>query len=105
MQRAQRAASGPLYQAENDQQDHRADDAAADHDAELRQQPTADEGADDADDDIADQPEAEPGDDHAGEPARDRADDEQNDDTLQIHGVVPQIAVLPRRQPLITIIQ
>ena len=56
-----------------------ADNTAADHDAELRQQPAGDDTSDDTDDDVADQAEAAALDDHAGQPAGNRADDKPND--------------------------
>src|SRR5579872_1668683 len=67
-----------------------ADQAAADDNAELRQQPAGDDGADDADDDIADQPKSAALDDHAGEPAGNRADDQPDDDGLCVHECPPR---------------
>ena len=54
------------------------DDAAADHDADARQEPAGNQAADDADDDVADQAEAAAFDHHPGEPAGDSADDQPN---------------------------
>src|SRR6476659_566261 len=74
--------------ADDDQQDHGADDGvddgrqnASDQDeADHRQQPAGNDGADDADHAIADQPKAIALDDLPGEPTRNRPDDEPNDE-------------------------
>src|SRR5205085_11563184 len=58
--------------------DDRRDDATADADAEMRQQPAANKGADDTDGDVADQPEAAAGDELARQPSGNEAD--QQDD-------------------------
>ena len=50
--------------------------AAAEADAQLRQQPARQQRADDADHDVADQAETGAAHDQAGKPAGDRADDE-----------------------------
>ena len=59
--------------------DNRGDDASAQSDPEIRQQPSRDHRADDADDDISEQAEAAALDDQAGEPAGDGAYDEPDD--------------------------
>ncbi len=93
-------AAAAAHQANDQQQDHRADGgienlahqaAGGDVDAEFREQPRGEEGADDADDDVADQAEAGALDDLAGEPAGNQADDENDEgfrltDTWKIPG-------------------
>src|ERR1700730_15569795 len=74
----QRKQDQQCDRADGGNDDH-VDEAAADMDAELRQQPAADEGADYADGDVADQAEAAAGDDFSCEPAGNEAD-KQNDE-------------------------
>src|SRR3990170_7447614 len=93
------------HQQHDDRADHGIDDlgdeAAADVDANARQQPSAHHGADDADDDVADEPEAAPGHDLSREPAGNRADHEPNDDELYFwHRIFsPMAARLIRSMP------
>src|SRR5215471_5940904 len=94
-----------LYQPQNDQQDDRADEgvddrsneAAADYNANLREQPTSDQAADNTDDNVADQSVAATFDYHTGKPTGDGADDQPNDECLCVH-VSPHFC-LPRKKP------
>ena len=80
-------------QSQSDQEDNRADEgvddrgnkAAADCDAELRQQPASDQTAENANDDVADQPVPTAFDQHTGKPTSDGTDDQPNDECLCVH--------------------
>src|SRR5258708_26560151 len=69
LQTADDADDDEKYDGADGRVDDFRDDAAADHDAELGQQPRADEGADDADDDVADHAEPPAPDQRPGEPS------------------------------------
>src|SRR6202158_5711147 len=84
------AADEPDDQQQNNgpgsRRDDFAEDAGADEDAELTEEPAADEGTDDADDDVAEKTEAAALDDDAGEPTGDGAEQEPNQNRFERHG-------------------
>ena len=94
-----------LEEADNDQEDHRANDGvddrgqiASDQDKpDHRQQPAGDHGADDADHDVADQAEAIALDDLPGQPACDRADDQPDDERIQSRPSSPLLSAAVSR--------
>jgi hypothetical protein len=94
-------------QSQNDQQNNRADEgvddrgnnAAADYDADLRQQPAGNESADNPNDDVADQPVAPTFYDHAGKPTGDGANDQPNDECLCVH-LFPRFSSPSKGHPL-----
>jgi hypothetical protein len=98
------ALSGARDQSQNDQQDNgpnkgvddRGNEAAADCNADLREQPTCDQAADDTNDNVADQSVAAALDHHTGKPTGNGADDQPNDECLCVH-VSPHL--LARKKP------
>src|SRR6185295_9832484 len=80
-------ASGSLHQPDKQEQYYRADrrrddladNAAAEAEAEKREEPSGDQRADHAEYEIADEAEAAPAHQLAGNPSRDDADDDEND--------------------------
>jgi hypothetical protein len=93
-------------QSQKKQQDNRADggvddcgnDAAADFDANPRQQPASDESADNPNDDVADQPVAPTFYDRAGKPTGDGTNDQPNDECLCVH-LSPRFFITKQRPP------
>src|SRR5262249_3099734 len=65
--------------------DDRGNNATADYNTDLWQQPASDQAADNPDDDVTDQPVATAFDHHAGKPTGNGTNDQPNDECLYIH--------------------
>jgi hypothetical protein len=77
--------------------DDRADDTAAEMDAELGQQPTAYKGTQDTDDQIADDPESGPAYDLTGQPAGDESHEQYDQEAFARHIHLATSIVGPHR--------
>src|SRR5437016_1186682 len=101
-------AASAANEPENQQKQHRADrgvddrsdNAHANVDAELRQQPVADEGAYDSDDEVADDPIPRAAHDLAGQPSCNDADQQDDEETFTRHDTLSR-RLIRRPEPFI----